>query len=188
MHRRTLTKKMGAYYRQFQVAGDWYDNFVYSLVGDVAYMTEPLCQYRVHSHNETNESELKLLGTFEHYQLLNVFCDLADSFGMSKPQARFEEAVRKLGDMCLRYALKMYKNNRNDVAYRYLLLAPVYKQDILEEEKYKALFEMKDLYGSDLKKAINDFDKKHVVERAVSYDPPEGFLRIDREGRVISAE
>ena len=185
MVRGTVLKKIGAYSRQWQVAGDWYDNFLYAMAGDVAYITEPLCQYRVHTGNETNESELRLLGTTEHYQLINAFCNVADSFGMTKPQARYEEAVNKLGTMCLRYALKMYKNKRNDVAYRYLLLAPVYYQDILNDDKYKELLSMKDTYGTELEKKIIDFEKKNVLERKNSYDPPEGFVRIDTSGRVI---
>lgn len=185
MARRTTLNRIEKYMRQFSVAGDWYDNFLYTLAGDIAYITEPLCQYRVHSGNETNESELKLLGTTEHYQLINAFCDLADSFGMTKPQKRYKEAVNKLGTMCLRYALKMYKNNRNDIAYRYLLLAPVYYQEILDDEKYKMLFSMKDLHGADLEKSISDFEAQYGLERKVSYNPPDGYKLIDREGKVI---
>jgi hypothetical protein len=185
MVRRTAWIAIAKYYRQFQIAGDWFNNFLYSLAGDVAYITEPLCQYRVHSGNETNESELKLLGTTEHYQLINVFCDLAKSFGYQKPVARYEEAVQKLGSMCLRYALKMYQNKRNDVAYRYLLLAPVYKQDILSDAQYIKLMDMKDLQGSDLEKAVAKFSEEYNLERAKSYDPPEGFRSMDKHGNII---
>lgn len=185
MVKMTALNLINPYMRQFNVAGDWYDNFLYALAGDIAYITEPLCQYRVHSGNETNESELKLLGSFEHYQLINSFCDLANSFGMTKPQARYEEAVHKLGAMCLRYALKMYQNKRNDVAYRYLLLAPVYAPDIVEEEKYKRLFAMKNLCAVELEKAIIEFESQFVMERSVSYDPPEGYRAIDKSGKLI---
>lgn len=185
MVRQSVPRKLKIYLRQFQVAGDWYNNFLYTLVGDIAYITEPLCQYRVHSGNETNESELKLLGSFEHYQLINAFYDLANSFGMVKPQMRYEEAVNKLGTMCLRYALKMYQNKRNDVAYRYLLLAPVYYQQILNDDRYKELLCMKDFQGEELEKSIGSFCTKYELERKISYDPPEGFLRIDKSGKVI---
>lgn len=180
MVRRTIYNKIGKYSRQWQVAGDWYDNFLFSLGGDVAYITEPLCQYRVHTGNETNESELKLLGTTEHYQLINAFCDLAKTFGYRKPLERYDEAVQKLGEMCLRYALKMYQNKRNDVAYRYLLLAPVYKQDILEDIRYIRLMRMKDLQGQDLEKSLENFILDFKLNREKSYDPPEGFLPLVR--------
>ena len=185
MIRKTALNKLKIYIREFQVAGDWYNNFLYTLVGDIAYITEPLCQYRVHSGNETNESELKLLGSFEHYQLIHAFCDLANSFGMTKPQMRYAEAINKLGTMCLRYALKMYKAKRNDVAYKYLLLAPVYYQNILSDDKYKELLFMKELHGQELEKSIIAFEAKYDLERRVSYDPPAGFTRIDKNGKII---
>lgn len=185
MVRKSALGKVGAFMRQFQVAGDWYDNFLYSMAGDVAYITDPLCQYRVHTGNETNESELKLLGTTEHYQLINAFCDVANNFGLTKPQARYEEAVEKLGMMCLRYALKMYKNKRNDVAYRYLLLAPVYYQGVFTEEQYELLLAMKDLYGDELEKAIIEFESKFVMARNASYNPPEGYKMLGKDGKVV---
>lgn len=188
MVRRITVNKVFRYARQFQVAGDWYNNFLYSCFGDVAYITEPLCQYRVHSGNETNESELKLLGTTEHYQLIHAFYDLAKSFDMKKTMEKYDAAINKLGDMCLRYALKMLKNKRNDIAYRYLLLAPVYKQDILEDAIYKQLMAMKDLQGELLEKAIFEIERNVCLERKTSYAPPEGYQPIDKHGMIISRE
>ena len=186
MVRRTILPKVDRHWRGFQVAGDWYNNFLYSLVADVAYITEPLCQYRVHTGNETNESEKRLLGITEHYQLLHCFYDLADSYGMTMPQARYEEAVMKLGSMCLRYALKMYKNNLQSVAYRYLLLAPVYNQNVIETEQYIKLMAMKDLKGEVLKNAIAEYDLQYCLERTQSYNPPEKHWIIDKKGCVLS--
>lgn len=185
MVRRLTSSKVAPYGRLFQVAGDWYDNFLYALVADVAYITEPLCQYRVHTGNETNESEKRLLGITEHYQLIHAFCDLADSFGMKMPQERYDEAVEKLGSMCLRYALKMYKNNLQDIAYRYLLLAPVYNQKVAKTEQYIKLMAMKELKGQTLKQAIAEYDAAYCLERSVSYNPPEKHWEIDKSGSVI---
>lgn len=185
MVRRTILPKVAKYWREFQVAGDWYSNFLYSLVGDVAYITDPLCQYRVHTGNETNESEKRLLGISEHYQLIHAFCALADNYDMTMPQARYDEAVEKLGSMCLRYALKMYKNNFQNIAYRYLLLAPVYNQNIVETEQYVKLMAMKNLQGDALKQAISEYDAQYCLERTVSYNPPEKHWKIDKNGCVI---
>ena len=185
MVRRMIFPKISKFGRLFQVAGDWYDNFLYSMVGDVAYITDSLCQYRVHTGNETNESEKRLLGITEHYQLIHAFCDVADSFGYVMPQQRYEEAVKKLGSMCLRYALKMYKNKYNELAYRYLLLGPVYNRDILEDEQYLTLLAMKDLHGEALDVAIAEYNKKYCLERIQSYDPPKKHWKIDRNGIII---
>lgn len=174
--RNSALAPIGSYQRIFNVAGDWYSNFLVSMVGDVAYITDPLCQYRVHTGNETNESEKNLTGVFEHYQLINSFKEISLNFGMKKPAARYEEAVQKLGSMCLRYALKMLKCDLRDIADRYLLLAPVFKQDIIQDEKYIWLKRMVLLQGEKLKEEISEFDKAYSLNRTVSYDPPEGSV------------
>lgn len=167
------------YKRIWNVAGDWYNNFLYSMCGDIAYIKEPLCNYRVHSGNETNESEKNLLGITEHYQLINSFVDISKAFGMTKPVARYNEAVEKLGSMCLRYALKMFQNNLNDAAHRYLLLAPVYKRDIVSDATYIKLMNCINLNGADLDKALNDILSENPLSRTKSYDPPEGFIPLE---------
>lgn len=179
MFRNATLKPIKKYNRIFNVAGDWYNNFLACMVGDVAYLKEPLVQYRVHTGNETNESEKNLLGIFEHYQLINSFVDISKAFGMTKPAARYDKAVEKLGSMCLRYALKMYKCRLNDVAHRYLLLAPVFKRNIVEDEKYKELLSFLTLTDDELKKAVLSFEEKYNLNRTVSYDPPEGYIPLD---------
>lgn len=164
--------------RKWNVAGDWYINFLYSMVGDVAYIKESLVQYRVHTGNETNESEKNLMGVFEHYQLINAFVDISKAFGMTKPAARYDEAVEKLGSMCLRYALKMLKLSLNDVACRYLQLAPVFKKDIIDDVRYIELSRITKILGSELEYAINEFENIYNLNRTVSYDPPDGFKQL----------
>lgn len=186
--KRAAFSKVQQYGRIFQVAGDWYNNFLCALAGDIAYITDDLCQYRVHKGNETNESEIKLLGITEHYQLIHCFYDLADSFHMKKPLERYEEAVKKLGSMCLRYALKMYKCKLNEIAHRYLLLAPVYNVSILKNEQYLELVKMEGLEGDALENAIAGFEKKNCLERLQSYDPPEMHWKINKNGEIIEKE
>ena len=179
MTRRTALNKVGAWGRVWNVAGDWYDNFLYAMAGDVAYIKEPLVQYRVHTGNETNESEKNLLGIFEHYQLIHSFVDISRVYGMTKPAARYKEAVEKLGSMCLRYAYKMYQNNLNEVAYRYLMLAPVLKKDIVGENLYKELLECVNLVGDELMRKLQEMQEKNSFSRVQSYDPPEGFIPLN---------
>lgn len=167
------------YKRTWNVAGDWYENFLQSMCGDIAYIKEPLCNYRVHSGNETNESEKNLLGITEHYQLINAFVDISKAFGMTKPAARYNEAVEKLGSMCLRYAFKMLQNKLNDAAHRYLLLAPVYKRDIVEDITYKKLMKCIPISGKELDDMLNEIQSENPLSRTKSYDPPEGFIPLN---------
>ena len=169
------------YKRTFNVAGDWYENFLSSMCGDVAYIAEPLCNYRVHSGNETNESEKNLMGVFEHYQLINSFVEISKNFGMTKPAARYDEAVEKLGTMCLRYAFKMFQNNLNDAAHRYLLLAPVFKRNIVDDATYQKLMGCLDVDSKELEVKLKEILEKNPLTRMKSYDPPEDFMPLHIE-------
>lgn len=179
MFRRSTAAKSSKFSRVFNVAGDWYNNFLQAMCGDVAYIKEPLCNYRVHSGNETNESEKNLLGITEHYQLINAFVDVSKAFGMTKPAARYNEAVEKLGSMCLRYAFKMLQNKLNDTAHRYLLLAPVYKRDIVEDITYKKLMKCIPISGKELDDMLNEIQGENPLSRTKSYDPPKGFIPLE---------
>lgn len=177
--RNSVMRPIARYKRIFNVAGDWYDNFLVSLVGDVAHINKPLCQYRVHMGNETNESEKNLLGIFEHYQLINSFKDTAKAFGYKKVIDRYDKAVEKLGNMCLRYTLKMLKCGEIDAAYRYLLLAPVFKRNIVKEDVYQELMGLINTNKDELDDHIGLLEAKYNFGRTVSYDPPEGFRPLE---------
>ncbi len=165
---------------QMQVAGDWYNNFLMSCVGDVAYIKDALCEYRVHYGNETNESEKKLLGIFEHFVIINAFNSTAKSIGYEAPQKRYKDAIEKLGDMCLRYALKMLQNNEFESAKKYLYLSVVFKERITEDARYKDLWKLVKLEGADdFAEELHAFERNNILIRTTSYDPPEGFVEID---------
>lgn len=171
-------RKTRQFKRNWNVAGDWYVNFRAAMGGDIAYINEPLVKYRVHIGNETSVSEQNLLGIFEHYQLLHEFKDMSLNFGMQKPAARMNEAVEKLGNMCLRYALKMLKCKSRGAAQKYLMLAPVLKESIIQDERYKMLYSYIDLKDAELEAALVEFEGKNNLNRAVSYEPPEGSFSL----------
>lgn len=177
--------KISSFSYIFQVAGDWFDNFRYACAADVAYIKKPLCQYRVHSNNETNGSELNILGIFEHYQLINAFQHIANSLGMQKPQKRYDEAIKKLGDMCLRYTMKMFQTNHLEIATKYVYLAPVFNPDILNKKQYLDFKACLDLTGDKLQKKVHELKELYVLERIASYDPPVGSRELDDMGRVL---
>lgn len=176
MVRTSITRKIAPYQRRWNVAGDWYDNFLYSCFSDIAYLKEDLVQYRVHSGNETNESEKTLMGIFEHYQLIHAFVDVAKACGLERPVLRYNEAIEHLGDMCLRYTIRMLKDNQFGAAKRYILLAPVLRSDIINDEKYVELAEIVNLPDhNEIKERVTKFEKTNNLNRCKSYDPPESF-------------
>ncbi len=178
-----MINKIAKFARVHEVAGDWYNNFLYSCCGDVAYIAEDLCRYRVHSGNETHISEDTLLASMEHFCILNSFVTISKGFGMKIPESRFDEAVKKLGSMCLRYAVKMINAQKNSIASRYLKLALVYDENMEGTEEYQLLLN----YLKGDKSAIEKFHTftEQIIERKKSYDPPKGFIEIDSYGNRI---
>ena len=176
---RAESRRTTFHYRfyQMQVAGDWYSNFLLSCVGDIAYIKDALCEYRVHVGNETNESEKKLLGIFEHFVIINAFYATAESIHYEKPQRRYDEAIQKLGDMCLRYTLKMLQNHEIECAKKYLYLALVFKEKLKEDPRYIKLWEIVNA-GEEYEEKLIDYQAEYNLNRAVSYDPPEGFVEL----------
>lgn len=174
MFRLSSVSQTKMFARLWNVAGDWYMNYRMSMVGDVAYIKEPLMYYRVHRGNETNNSELCCLGSFEHYQLLNQFVELAKVFDRKKPIERYDAAVKKLGGMCLRYAFKMIQNDEIKVARKYLILAEFYDADIVKSDAHIRLVRIVDSIGSsECKRMMDEYMKMYCNERTISYDPPE---------------
>ncbi len=165
-----------------QIANDWLDNFMGACNGDVAYLKEALCEYRVHSLNDTTASERNLVGIFEHYELINAFTWIGESYGYKKHLERYDEAVRKLGDMCLRYAYKMLKNGEQAVARKYLYLAPVFQEDILNKSIYSSFMDCCNLEGEAFEQGIKELDKLFTAKRTVSYDPPSDYIELKELG------
>lgn len=180
MYNTMHTKRMEKFRKNWLVAGDWYNNFLDGCTGDVAYIKEPLCYYRTHFGNETNESEKRLAGSFEHYLLINTFAAVAEAIGMKKPQQRYDEAVRHLGEMCPRYALKMLQNSLPDIAKKYLRLALVYNPDMEQNEDYQALWHiLRDDNLDRIAAETSAYAETHNLNRTKSYDPPEGWRPLD---------
>lgn len=161
-----------------QVAGDWIDNFISACNGDVAYLKEALCEYRNHALNDTTASEKNLVGIFEHYQLINAFMWIGESYGYKKHLKRYDEAIEKLGDMCLRYAHKMLRNREKKIAKRYLYLAPVFKESILDSELYASFVRCCSLEGEAFDTAFAALEKTFVAKRIISYDPPSDCIEL----------
>ncbi|MCI8645990.1 MAG: glycosyltransferase family 2 protein [Firmicutes bacterium] len=161
---------------RFQVAGDWYDNFMMACVGDVVYLKEALTNYRIHNENETSASELNLVGVFEHYNLIHAFCSIADSFGMTRPQSRYEEAIKKLGYMCLRYTRKMIINEEYAIAKKYLKLSTIFYDEIEYDSQYLELNQC--LQSENPVEFVRTVEEGGIFVRRISYEPPEGSIPI----------
>ncbi len=159
----------------FQVANDWYYNALMSCVGDIAYLKQPLMQYRTHSENETAESENNMTAVMEHYQIIHKIAKVTSQYGYTLPKERLPEAIQKLGNMCLRYAMKMIRADKFDIAMKYLNLSKVFNENIEKTELFRYLFQ---IVTSD--SAVKLEEKllldNSILVRKVSYELPEGSI------------
>ena len=179
MYNGALTIQARNFKKNWLVAGDWFNNFLCACCGDVAYIKEPLCYYRVHTGNETSVSEDLLTGSFEHFMLINTFATIAEAFRLKKPVERYDAAVKKLGSMCFRYALKMYQNQKKDIARKYLRLSLVYDEELEKTEQYKLLAELQNCTGEEFAEKLKKYEQTFAAQRTVSYDPPEGWKPLE---------
>lgn len=177
MFKRNAKRQVENYSARYQVAGDWLSNFLFTLTNDVAYITEPLCRYRVHASNETSESERNMLGIFEHYRLINKFVYIAEEYGVNIVADRYDEAVRKLGSMCFRYVIAMLKEKRMEQAKQYLNLATIFDGNLANDQRYLDLFRVVQLSWEEIDQELKK--KKYNIKREISYNPPEHAILID---------
>lgn len=177
MIKRGAVSQVSNFSARYQVAGDWFMNYRYTCTNDIAYINEPLCMYRVHMGNETSESELNLMGVFEHYKLINHFRDIAREFEQEKALERYDAAVRKLGSMCMRYTGTMIKLGKLDIAWQYMNLALVFDEQLKFDDKYNKLLQIISLPEEEAKECF--LEGNFEVQRTISYDPPEGYVEIE---------
>lgn len=168
-------KKISSEPLAFNVAADWYYNFNLACMGDVGYIKQPLCNYRVHFDSESAETEKNLTGIFEHCQLINYFLRIATNYGYTEVINRYDEAIKKLAKMSLRYAMKMLVNNELGIAKKYLQLAPVFDESIKLDTNYIRISEVCNMNPSQI---ASEVKKMNSLDRKVSYDPPEGSIDI----------
>ena len=71
--------------------------------------------------------------------------------------------------MCLRYTLKMLKTNQIKSDKRYLQLAPVFDENIIENDEYKKWKKWVKLDANELKKILKD---EQDIVRKLSYNHP----------------
>ena len=150
-------------------------------VGDIAYLDKPLMQYRVHSGNETTESENNMTAVMEHYQIIHKIAKVTSQYGYQLPRERLPESIQKLGSMCLRYGFKMLNAGKISIARKYLNLSKVFDEEIEGNEVYQSLSQA--LEGGIAATSKEGLLNNPILQRKISYDPPAGSMDLiaDRE-------
>lgn len=162
----------------FDVAGDWFSNFCLACVSDMGYIRDPLCTYRTHAANVTNQAIRNLTNSLEHILMLHAFNEIAISLDRPSVSHRLQPALEKLGTMCLRYCTQLLHEGDPYTAKRYLDLAPVLKGDITEDPAWRTLKRLTRLDPHECLQGLFEFEAANPQRRMVSYEPPEGSIKL----------
>lgn len=164
----------------FYTVGDWLINYVICCRWDMAYLRDPLVYYRMHRKSETNKTVKNMLHVFEQFLLFHAFDRFASKHDLSKPRERLQPAISKLANTCLRYCDQLLREDEDEVARKYLYLAPVFKAGIEQEALYRMLWQCLDIKGEKRNEILTKIDAEFRgnLRRASSYDPPEGAIDI----------
>lgn len=174
--RRSTFEKVGGVDPRHIVNLDGLLWFKCALAGDVAYIQDPVSIYRIHRNQVTSEYNRTLNHMMEYYVTLSAMskagknCEYVTEF--------FDEAVRRIGPLTLRYNLEVMRERNYDLAKRYLTLSAVFDPTIVEGEDYNKIKECLDSSGEDREKLLGQLlEKKSALrDRGFSYKPPDGSV------------
>lgn len=164
----------------YDCIGDWEMWYKLCLRGDFGYVREKLVLYRQHFKGEAALHMGNLRGIFELFVMKHRLIELARSMGNTYIPPFGEEAIRKIGSDCLKWAILFLEHHDLRAARRLVHLA-VAIDDTLEGSKtYKAL---SSVLSANLEAPWKEYQallpSVGGFLRDFSYDPPEGSVDID---------
>jgi len=149
--------------------------FKFSLSGDVGYIKTPVSVYRRHDESTTAQYNHSIDLIIEHY------CAITEMFRIAKGRPYleqfFNDAIKRLGNITLRYCHNLFRIKNYELVKKYLLLATVFDSDIVNNITYRTLkycIEANDTDKFKLYQKLLDIIDEEI--RTFSYDPPKGFV------------
>lgn len=151
--------------------------FKSALVSDIAYIQDPVCVYRIHKDQTTAQYNRTIDHMLEYYGTLMEMFKLAKNIPYLKQF--FNKAVKRVGELTVRYCHYVMKNKNYDLAKRYLALATVFDPKIVKNKQYKIIKNSLESRDNDPYKIYCQSTKfVYSRYRKISYIPPEGSLKI----------
>lgn len=152
--------------------------FKLSLSGDVAYIQDHVCIYRVHGEQTTAKYNQTIDHMIEYYYTLKEMMRIGNKFPYL--QQFYEDAVKHIAELTIRYCHDVMMNKDYDLARRYLFLAGAFDPNIISNSQYRLidkclLSKRREPY--DVYRAFIQINKPR--DRGFSYKPPEGSIPID---------
>lgn len=149
--------------------------FQLSLFGDLIYIQDEVCIYRIHENNTTSKYNKTINHMMEYYVTLSEMFKLAK--GRKYLENNFNIAEKKVATLTLRYCMDVIRNKDFDLAKQYLRLAKVFDINIEENDLY---IKLENFLFNTNSKSLEEFysEIKQNSKRNFSYDPPCGYKEI----------
>jgi hypothetical protein len=157
----------------------WFQIF---LASDFGYLQEKLVVYREHFKGEAAAHMGSLRGVFELYVMKRQLIEEARRRGLDEVVAFGEDAIRKIGMDCLKWATRFLEFRDTMAARRLMHLGLAIDPALADQASLQALAYV---LGSNLEQPFEAYQAliPHIgaTQRSFSYDPPEGFVPLEGE-------
>lgn len=177
LFRREIFDKIGGVDERHIVNLDGLLWFKCALVSDIAYIQDPVCIYRIHKDQTTAQYNRTINHMVDYYATLREMFKLAKNIPYLK--RFFYKAVKRVGELTVRYCHDVMKNRNYDLAKRYLALATVFDPEIVKQKQYKII---KKSLKSKREDPLVMYNKLRGFigfnKRKISYNPPLGSIKI----------
>ncbi len=175
--RRKTFEKAGGVNNRYIVNLDGLLWFKCSLINDVGYIQEPVCVYRTHDENTTSQYNRSIVHMMEYY------CTLSEMFRLSKDRPYlnqfFNAAIRRVGELTLRYCHGVFRSKNFTLAKQYLSLALAFDPGLEHNHNYQALrYCATSVHEDPFILYERLVDTITPEKRTFSYDPPDGSFPI----------
>lgn len=172
--RRSVLKRIGGVDPRHIVNLDGLLWFKCALAGDMAYLRAPVGIYRVHGESTTAHCNRGIGHMMDYHATLNEM--FRQGRGRSYLEGFYDAAVKRVGQLTLRYCHGVFREGNYDLARRFLALATVFDPDIRSTHTWRTMDYCAGSTEQDpgtLYRALLPTLSPPV--RTFSYDPPEGF-------------
>lgn len=159
--------------------------FKCALAGDVAYLRAPVGIYRIHGESTTAQCNRGIGHMMEYYSTLTEM--FRQGRGRPYLEQFFDAAVKRVGQLTLRYCHHVFREENYALAGRFLALATVFDPDIRTTHTWRTMNYCAESTEQDpgtLYRAL--LPTLSPETRTFSYDPPEGFRTLAAiDGRPV---
>lgn len=146
--------------------------FRISLLGDVVYTQSPVGYYRSHTNSTTSQYNRTIDHMIEYYGTLKAMFQIAK--GNVFLESHFPSAIKRVGQLTLRYIRKMIDEKNYALARRHLSLALFFDPELSSDDQFQLLSAA--LTSVDPEAECASLLKPSC--RIKSYEPPEGSLQL----------